>query len=63
MWMVTASSLSIRAAIVVVAAIAGTGCATLGGAPSPADVDTAIRARTADRGIRLAAAISRFLLM
>ena len=53
MWMVTASSLRIRAAIIAVVVIASTGCATLGGAPSPADVDTAIRARTADRGIRL----------
>ena len=35
------------------AALLGSGCATINGAPTPEDVDAAVRARTADRGIRL----------
>ena len=35
------------------AAFLGSGCATINGAPTPEDVDAAVRARTANRGIRL----------
>jgi outer membrane protein, heavy metal efflux system len=41
-----------RMALVGVIAV-GAGCATMEGAPTPRDVDEAIRARTANRGIRL----------
>lgn len=49
--MVTARPVSCVAAITVVAL--SLGCASTGGAPAPADLDEAIRARTAATGIRL----------
>ena len=35
------------------AALLGSGCATINGAPTPEEVDAAVRERTANRGIRL----------
>ena len=42
-----------RVALVAIVAGFGAGCATMEGAPTPRDVDEAIRERTADTGIRL----------
>src|SRR5690349_1735709 len=44
---------SVARVLLATLAVASAGCATMSGAPAPGDVDAAIRARTADRGLRV----------